>query len=147
MRLRVEAAGDRELVRRGATLFALPQNAPEGSRLVWETCDAIWTALGDTSDDVNWYTKRASLAAVYSATLLYWLGDDSPGAANTWAFLDRRIEGIMQIEKAKATVRDNPVLKRVFAGPIWAAGKIRAPRRMPDIDLPGMMHPKPQETE
>jgi ubiquinone biosynthesis protein COQ9 len=124
-------------VRRGTTLFSLPQNAALGAKMIWETADAIWTALGDTSDDVNWYTKRATLAGVYSSTVLYWLGDDSEGRAATWAFLDRRIEDVMRIEKAKATVQKNPVLKTLFAGPIWAASRIRPPVRTPRTDVPG----------
>ena len=91
IRFRLEAAGDKEIVRRGSTLFALPQNAVLGAQLIWGTADAIWTALGDTSDDINWYSKRASLSAVYGATVLYWLGDDSDGHQATWDFLDRRI--------------------------------------------------------
>ena len=86
VRFRLEAATDKEAVRRGTTLFALPQYAPEGAKLVWGTADAIWTALGDTSEDVNWYTKRATLSAVYSSTVLFWLGDTSEGHAQLVAF-------------------------------------------------------------
>ncbi len=49
VRYRLEAVEDRELVRRGMTLFALPQYAPDGARLIWETCDQIWSTLGDES--------------------------------------------------------------------------------------------------
>ena len=73
VRFRIEAVTDKEAVRRGTTLFALPMYAGDGARLIWGTADKIWTALGDTSDDVNWYTKRATLSGVYSATVLYWL--------------------------------------------------------------------------
>lgn len=138
VRIRLEVAGDREVVRRGTTLFSLPQNAARGAKLIWETADAIWTALGDSSEDVNWYTKRATLSGVYSATVLYWLGDMSQGHADTWAFLDRRIEDVMRIEKAKAEVNRNPVLRTVFAGPIWALSRVRAPARMPRTDIPGV---------
>lgn len=127
VRLRLEGA-DREIVRRGAALFALPQNAATGAALVWGTADAIWTALGDRSDDINWYSKRATLAAVYSATVLYWMGDDSADHAATWAFLDRRIEGVMRFEKFKAQLRDNPVLSKVLAGPLAVLRHIRAPQ-------------------
>ncbi len=106
-------------------------------KLIWGTADAIWTALGDTSDDVNWYTKRATLSGVYSATVLYWLGDSSEGHTATWAFLDRRIENVMQIEKLKAQVNANPVLSRVMAGPNWLLSHIKAPQRLPRTGLPG----------
>jgi ubiquinone biosynthesis protein COQ9 len=132
--LRLQAA-DRECVRRGSALFALPQHAAEGAGLIWGTADAIWTALGDSSRDVNWYTKRLTLSAVYSATVLYWLGDQSEGHADTWAFLDRRIEDVMRFEKAKADFRASPWGK-MLAGPLKRLDAIRAPAAAND-DLPG----------
>jgi len=137
VRFRLEAVEDKEAVRRGTTLFALPMYAADGARAIWGTADAIWSALGDTSEDVNWYTKRATLSGVYSATVLYWLGDNSEGHANTWAFLERRIADVMQIEKLKAQVRDNPVLGKLMAGPNWLLGHVKAPARTPATDLPG----------
>lgn len=137
VRFRLEAVSDKEAVRRGTALFALPQYAPDGAKAVWGTCGAIWDALGDTSDDVNWYTKRATLSAVYSATVLYWLGDTSEDHAATWEFLDRRIDNVMQIEKLKAQVRESPVLSRFMAGPNWLLSHVKAPARMPPMDLPG----------
>ncbi len=129
---------EREAVRRGMTLFALPMHAPEGLRAMWGTCDAIWDTLGDQSDDVNWYTKRATLSGVYSSTVLYWLGDQSEGYRETWDFLDRRIDGVMQIEKVKARVKDSPILSRMMAGPNMILSRIKAPARMPRGDLPGL---------
>ena len=143
VRARLLAIPDKEAARRGAALFALPHMAADGARLIWNTADRIWETVGDTSDDVNWYTKRATLAGVYGATFLFWLGDESEGARRTWAFLDRRIDGILQIERAKGAVRSNPVLRTLLAGPIWAAGRIRPPTRMPRVDLPGHWTPQP----
>ena len=77
IRTRIEVVDDREAVRRGTTLFALPLYAPDGAKLIWGTADRIWGALGDTARDFNWYTKRATLSGVYSSTVLFWLGDDS----------------------------------------------------------------------
>lgn len=127
VRLRLEVVEDKELVRRGMTLFALPPYAADGARALWQTADHIWQALGDTSQDVNWYTKRATLSAVYSATVLYWLGDTSDGDAATWAFLDRRIDNVMQIETLKAKARTNPAVSRLLQGPLGLLGRIRAP--------------------
>jgi ubiquinone biosynthesis protein COQ9 len=106
VRLRLERhVGQREAVRRALALLALPLNAPIGLKLLYKTVDALWYAAGDTSTDFNFYTKRGLLAGVYSSTLLYWLNDRSEGNASTWAFLDRRIEDVMRIEKVKAQVR------------------------------------------
>lgn len=134
VRIRLELA-DQELVRRGSTLFSLPNHASDGAKAIWGTADKIWTALGDISTDVNWYTKRATLSAVYGATVLYWLGDTSPGQQATWEFLDRRIDGVMQIEKLKSKARENPLAKAILAGPGKVLESFRKPR-MPD-DLPG----------
>ena len=132
VRFRLEAVDDKEAVRRGTTLFALPQYAGTGAQLVWGTCDAIWNALGDTSDDVNWYTKRMTLSAVYSSTVLYWLGDESDGHADTWAFLDRRIENVMQFEKAKAGLRKSG-LGKLMRGPLSVLDGIKAPTAKGDM--------------
>ncbi len=141
VRFRLEAVEDKELVRRGMTLFSLPNHAADGAKAVWGTCDLIWDALGDTSDDVNWYTKRATLSGVYSSTLLFWLGDDSPDHQNSWAFLDRRIENVMQFEKLKAQVNGNPLLKPLLAVPNWFAAQVKPPMKM-RADLPGMLNPR-----
>ncbi|MCF3592534.1 COQ9 family protein [Rhodobacteraceae bacterium LMO-12] len=133
VRYRLEAVEDAELVRRGMTLFALPQYAPDGARLIWETCDQIWSTLGDESDDINWYTKRATLSGVYSSTVLYWLGDQSEGHEATWAFLDRRIEDVMRFETFKANVRKNEALSKVLKGPLDLLGRIRAPKSRDDM--------------
>lgn len=130
VRLRLELAEpDREAVRRAASLFALPVNAGNGARMVWHTADAVWTALGDGSDDLNWYTKRATLSGVISSVTLYWLGDESEGRADTWAYLDRRIDDVMRIEKAKAAVRRNPLGKMVMGGLDRLTSGVKPPKR------------------
>lgn len=129
------ALSDRELARAGAAILALPQNATLGARLVWETADAIWDALGDRSEDVNWYSKRATLSAVYGATVLYWLGDDSPEHEATRDFLDRRIDGVMRFETFKGRVGALPGVS-MLAG--LATGWIRRPENR---KLPGRLRP------
>lgn len=127
VRRRLELCPDKEAVRRGSTLFALPHYAPTGTRLIWGTADAIWTSLGDSSEDINWYTKRTTLSGVYAATVLYWLGDDSEGHADTWAFLDRRIENVMQFEKAKGAFQKS-ALGKALERPLASFSRIAAPK-------------------
>ncbi len=141
VRARIEAAEDRELVRRGSTLFALPPYAADGARAIWGTADLIWTTLGDSAEDYNWYTKRLTLSGVYSSTVLFWLGDDSAGAQETWNFLDRRIDGVMQFEEVKRAVERNPLGRVLTAGPRAVLSCIRAPRRDAAQDLPGTIRP------
>ncbi len=126
------ARSERELVRRGSALFALPQHAVEGAGLIWGTADAIWTALGDTARDLDWYTKRASLSAVYGATVLFWLGDGDDGTA-TAEFLDRRIENVMAFEKAKAGLRDSPLGKALATPLERLRGAVRPPAGTEDM--------------
>ncbi|TNE62414.1 MAG: COQ9 family protein [Alphaproteobacteria bacterium] len=99
-------AAHREAIKRGIAAHAMPQNMVRGTKAGWNTADVIWRTLGDTSTDHNWYTKRATLCAVYCAVLLYWVNDDSEGYADTIEFLDRRIENVMQFEKAKFRMRE-----------------------------------------
>lgn len=134
IRSRLETA-DKEAVRRASTLMALPQNAPLATRALWNTVDAIWDALGDPSEDGNWYSKRVILSGVYSATVLYWLGDESEGHADTWAFLERRIEDVMRFEQTKAQIKASPVLRNTVGLPFQLLEKLRKPAPRPP--LPG----------
>ena len=98
VRLRLEQVQPhREAVRRGLTFFAMPLNAGLGIKCLYRTVDGIWYGAGDNATDYNFYTKRLLLAGVYSSTLLVWLGDQSEGQAETWAFLERRIGEVLKI--------------------------------------------------
>lgn len=136
VRFRLEAVTDKETLRRGLTFYSMPQHAAEGSALIWGTADKIWTALGDTSDDLNWYSKRAILAGVYGSTLLFWLGDTSEDHAATWTFLDRRIADVMRFERFKSSVRRTAALKPLVSIADSIFGGIRAPKK-DRTDLPG----------
>jgi len=91
----------REAVRRSMAVLAMPLNAPLGLRLVYETVDGIWYAAGDTATDFSFYTKRATLAGIYSAAVLYWLEDRSEGFADTQAFIDRRLADVAHLTAAR----------------------------------------------
>ncbi|NWH08800.1 MAG: COQ9 family protein [Alphaproteobacteria bacterium] len=92
---------DRLAARKALSFFAYPLNHAAGAECLARTMDAIWRAIGDRSTDFNFYTKRATLAGVYSLTLNRWLNDDSEGFSETFAYLDRRIGDVMRFEKAK----------------------------------------------
>jgi ubiquinone biosynthesis protein COQ9 len=95
-------AGQREALRRALAVMAMPQNAVESLRLGWKSADAMWRLAGDTATDYNHYTKRMTLGALYASTLAVFAHDESEGCAETTAFLDRRIDNVMQFEKVKA---------------------------------------------
>ena len=128
LRFRFEVVAENRLaVRRAASLFALPLNSRHGSAAIWKTSDRIWNCLGDTSGDINWYTKRLSLSAVYGASILYWLGDSSFETAATWSFIDRRIDDVMKIEGIKAQARNNPTCGGLMRGLDAVGRKFRPP--------------------
>ncbi|MEP3226698.1 MAG: COQ9 family protein [Parasphingorhabdus sp.] len=95
---------DREGLRRALAILAMPPNIPLAAKLGWRAADKMWRRAGDTATDYNHYTKRTLLSAVYGSTISVFLDDDSDGYAQTKAFLDRRIENVMQFEKVKAKI-------------------------------------------
>jgi ubiquinone biosynthesis protein COQ9 len=106
VRTRIEAyAPHKEAMRRALITLALPGQGALAARLAWRDSDVAWRAMGDTSTDFNWYTKRTILMGVQASTLAYWMQDASADHAETLAFLDRRIDNVMQFEKVKAQVK------------------------------------------
>jgi ubiquinone biosynthesis protein COQ9 len=120
------AAPDKEGQRRALAIMAMPQNIPAATRIGWRSADRMWRLAGDTATDFNHYTKRMTLSAVYASTLAVFVNDESEGFADTRAFLDRRIDNVMQFEKVKAQAkarRENmPSLSRFI-------GRLRYPPR------------------
>lgn len=101
IRRRLERAlPHREAVRRGLAALALPQNAPLALKSLYRTVDAVWFGIGDTSTDWNFYSKRAILAGVYGAAVLYWLDDRSEGQEKTWDFLARRLDDAIKVPRS-----------------------------------------------
>lgn len=87
----------KEPLRRSLTYWAVPTRKPRAAKIVWRSADRIWNWAGDTATDYNHYTKRALLSGVIVSTTLAWLGDDTGSMNETEAFLDRRIENIMNL--------------------------------------------------
>lgn len=97
-------AGREEALTRALAIMAMPQNVVATAKLGWRSADRMWRLAGDMATDYNHYTKRAILAGIYAATLNVFARDDSEDKAETRAFLDRRIDGIIRFEKTKAQV-------------------------------------------
>lgn len=95
---------DREGLRRALAILAAPPNIRTAAKLGWRAADVMWRLAGDTATDYNHYTKRTLLSAVYGSTISVFLDDESDDYAETKAFLDRRIENVMQFEKVKAKI-------------------------------------------
>lgn len=116
VRLRlVEHAEHKPALRALVTVLARPRLAALGARALWGSVSALWYAVGDTSTDFSFYSKRALLGGVYATTLLYWLDDESADSAATWRFLDDRIAEVMGIQRLRGRV-DSVLARRPFAG-------------------------------
>lgn len=120
---RMEAIGPHEeAARRAMAKLSLPSSGAAGAKILWSAADTIWRAIGDTSTDVNFYSKRTVLSAVISTTLPIWLSDESAGKEEARAFLDRRIENVMQFEKVKAKAK---AFTAGMPDPVEALSKLR----------------------
>ncbi|NCP18943.1 MAG: COQ9 family protein [Erythrobacter sp.] len=118
-------AGQEEAMRRALAIGSMPQNLRASMRGAWNSADIMWRLAGDTATDYNHYTKRAILASLYSATLLVWIDDESEDKAETRAFLDRRIDNVMQFEKTKAQFLGGS--DRESFSPVRMLGRLRYP--------------------
>lgn len=72
-------------------IMAQPSYVPESLKELAKLSDEIWFLVGDTSVDPSWYTKRASLSAIYASTELFMTTDRSEGFVETSKFLRRRL--------------------------------------------------------
>ena len=48
--------------------MSLPENVAGSMAELARLADEIWFLAGDRSVDISWYTKRATLSAVYAST-------------------------------------------------------------------------------
>ncbi len=108
LRIKTESP-HKEAIHRTVSYLALPKNHLVSMKLLYRTVDLMWRAISDPSTDFNFYTKRMTLGTVYSSTFLFWLNDESEDNCDTWEFLDRRIENVMQFEKLKADFRKKDI--------------------------------------
>lgn len=98
----------REAVRRLTGYNAMPWNSFRALKALYATVDNIWRIAGDNSTDFSYYTRRMTLAAVYSSTLLFWLNDHSEGQQDTAAFLARRLKNVADFGRLKKQIKCPP---------------------------------------
>ena len=96
----------KEAVRSSISLTALPINTKISLNILYRTCNSIWRIAGDKSTDFSFYTRRISLAAVYTSTLFFWLNDKSNNNIETEYFLDRRLKDISKFSSLKKPLTD-----------------------------------------
>lgn len=117
VQVRLEAqARYKDAARAMTRALARPTRAAVASRLLWRTADTIWRALGDSSTDENYYSKRGILSGVLASTYAFWFSDTSADHEATWDFLDKRIDNVMQFEKLKAQLKPLSDIGETVAG-------------------------------
>lgn len=95
----------KEVTEFALAFWSVPTHVIQGQRVLWRTSDRIWTWAGDTATDYNRQTKRALLSSIMMGTTMVWIGDDSENHIITQAFLDRRLENIMEFGRAIGTMK------------------------------------------
>ena len=106
----------KEAVRSSISLTAIPANTKTSLNILYRTCNSMWRIAGDKSTDFSFYTRRISLAAVYTSTLLFWLNDNSTDNVETELFLDRRLRDINNISSLKNPLANVKKFKNNFDG-------------------------------
>ncbi len=118
--------GQEQAARRAISRLSLPDAIGQGPRQLWSSADMIWRAIGDTSTDGNYYSKRAILSGVIGSSVMAWLSDDTDDKNKARAFLEARIENVMSFEKAKFSVRNQT---KDWPAPGELFGRLRYRRR------------------
>ena len=122
-----------EAARRAIARMSLPDALGQGPKQLWSAADIIWRAIGDTSTDGNYYSKRTILAGVIGSTMTVWLSEDEPQKPKARKFLDDRIANVMSFEKAKWDFKKRtanmPNPAEILGAIRYGAGKTRRRRR------------------
>ena len=96
----------KEAVRRSIGILGLPNNSNLALKTMYKSTDEIWKAAGDRATDFSFYTKRVTLAGIYSSSLMYWLGLTDPDLKNVEQFIDRRLDNVNMIGKFTKPIKD-----------------------------------------
>ena len=121
-----EMEGQEQSSRRAISRLALPDALGQGPKQLWRSADMIWRAIGDTSTDGNFYSKRTILSGVLGSSLMAFLSDDTEEKSKARAFLEARIENVMQFEKTKFAMRQR---RETMPDPAEMLGRLRYGRR------------------
>lgn len=88
-------APHRGAVERASGRAFWPTEAGAAAQRCWSVADMVWDAIGDTSGDYNYYSKRTLLAAVIPPIVLYWQGEPESEALD--GFIARRLKSAMTL--------------------------------------------------
>lgn len=100
---------DHAVIKETATYLVKPQNSKLALISLANSCDKIWIFAGDNSTDFNYYTKRTLLAAIYSASLAFYLKKsetEPPTKEELEIFITNRITETLKIGELKMKIKD-----------------------------------------
>ena len=100
--------------------MSLLENIPASLKELNALSDEFWYLAGDNAVDFSWYTKRASLAAVYASSELFMTTDTSKDFVSTEEFLDRQLEAVQKVGGAASGFAQ-------YAG-FWAGNSVNLAR-------------------
>jgi len=103
-------APHRRAVARASARGFMPWGTSDAAARAWSVANTIWTGIGDTSDDYNYYSKRALLASTIAPIVLFWLREPDDAALD--AFVMARLKGAMRFGQFGARLF-GPLLDRL----------------------------------
>ena len=92
----------------------LPQNVKILKKNLYKSIDEMWYLAGDNSTDFNFYTKRITLAAIYSSALFVFYNKNIKDAEINIEKNLKRISKIPKIKERFSFIKDN--IPFVFRG-------------------------------
>jgi len=90
----------KDAVRQSLQFWMWPTRKPRALKITWRLAGRIWVWSEADSANFSHYSKRGLLSGVIASTTLAWFD-----MSKTQAFLDRRIENVMQLGKVIQTVK------------------------------------------
>jgi len=95
---------EKDLFKKTYFILALPKHSKIAVMSLYKTVDEMWFLAGDISTDFNFYSKRAILASIYSATILYWINNNN--LKQTTKFLDNQLAKVSKIPEIKNKIKN-----------------------------------------
>jgi len=105
LRSRIEIiAKNKALAQSFSAYLSNPMHSGLAIKCLYESVDFMWRIAGDKSLDFNFYTKRGTLAIIYSKIILYYFSDDSENHAKTDDFINKQVNMVLKFGKFKQSV-------------------------------------------
>lgn len=104
-----ELSGGAEMHKALRDYYTNIKHMDEGARSLWNSADIIWRAAGDTSTDMNHYSKRFLLSGIMLASYKHYI--KSPGDIDEYVTesLDKLVKRMQKLKIPK--MEDIPILR------------------------------------